>query len=123
MIKNAKNVLGFKIFKTVFSILLIAVAIYTLIPSEVKSIDWDKYSEEAVADISKKGVILDFYADWCIPCKELDALTFSDDRVIELSEEFETYKVDLTKSLDPDVEALKDKYKIVINEEVLQTLL
>ena len=101
------------LFKTVFSVVLIAVAVYSLYPSDTKSIAWESYSEEVVAEITKKGVIIDFYADWCIPCKELDALTFSDERVIEISEEFHNYKADLTKSLAPEVEALRDKYKIL----------
>ncbi|MBT8382293.1 MAG: thiol:disulfide interchange protein, partial [Ignavibacteria bacterium] len=33
--------------------------------------------------------------------------------VIELSKEFETYKADMTESLSPEVESLREQYKIV----------
>ena len=59
-----------------------------------------------------RGMIIDFYADWCIPCKELDASTFSDPKVITASKSFHTYKADMTKSLSPEVDALRNKYNI-----------
>ena len=111
--KKAKSVKGFQIFKTLFSVLIISIAVYALIPSDTKSVAWQTYSEEAVTEIGNRGVIIDFYADWCIPCKELDALTFSDPEVIKVSEEFETYKADLTETLSPEVGKLREKYKIV----------
>ena len=58
-------------------------------------------------------VIIDFYADWCIPCKELDAATFSNEKVIEEADQFHTFKADMTKSLSPEVEKLKEKYNII----------
>ena len=111
--KKAKNVKGFRIFKTIFSLLAISIAVYALIPSDTKSIAWQPFSERSISEVSNSKVIIDFYADWCIPCKELDAMTFSDPEVIRVSEGFETYKADLTESLSPEVEQLRDKYKIL----------
>jgi thioredoxin:protein disulfide reductase len=113
--KLANKIKGFRIFKIVFSIVLIVVAVYALVPSNKKSIGWQHYKPEiSSASLSgSKGMIIDFYADWCIPCKELDANTFSDERVIAIANNFVTLKADMTKSLSPDVEALRNKYNIV----------
>lgn len=112
--KKGNNVKSFRIFKYIFSILVIAISVYALVPSEKESILWEPYNEASLLNISdKKGIIIDFYADWCIPCKELDALTFSDPRVIELSKDFSTFKADMTRSVSPEVESLRNKFKIV----------
>src|SRR4051794_36105715 len=47
--------------------------------SAFRPLSLDKAVE--VAKEEKKVVFIDFYADWCGPCKLLDAQTFSDDRV------------------------------------------
>lgn len=111
--KLANSVKGFRIFKIIFSVLIFAIAVYALIPGETNSIAWKPFTQDALGEISGRGVIIDFYADWCIPCKELDALTFSDPKVIELSRSFETYKADMTESLSPEVESLRNKYNII----------
>jgi thiol:disulfide interchange protein DsbD len=110
--KNANSVKGFRIFKIVFSVILIAVAAYSFYPSEKKSIEWQPYTESTVSG-TQKAMIIDFYADWCIPCKELDAMTFSDPKVIEETKKFSAYKADMTKSLSDEVSTLRNKYNIV----------
>ncbi len=110
--KNANKVRGFRIFKIVFSIILIITSIYWVIPNEKQSIEWQPYTSN-VSAASNKARIIDFYADWCIPCKELDAMTFSDPKVINEAKRFEAYKADMTKSLSDEVSTLRDKYKII----------
>lgn len=113
--KLANNIKGFRIFKTIFSVAIIALGIYLLLPADKKSPDWQKF-DNAVYESSLQNnekMILDFYADWCIPCKELDALTFSDERVIAKSKEFTNYKIDMTKTMSDETEAFRNKFKIV----------
>jgi thiol:disulfide interchange protein DsbD len=57
--------------------------------------------------------MVDFYADWCIPCKELDAITYSDQKVIDETTRFHNYKVDMTKSLSEETEKIRNKFSIV----------
>ncbi|MDP2303582.1 MAG: cytochrome c biogenesis protein CcdA [Ignavibacteria bacterium] len=113
--KEANKIKSFRSIKTAISILFITIAAYSLYPSEVKSIEWQSFTESEYNDSIKNGevIIIDFYADWCIPCKELDALTFSDEKVISESKRFRTFKADMTKSINPEVEKLRNDFKVV----------
>jgi thiol:disulfide interchange protein DsbD len=67
---------------------------------EVKEVQWLKY-DESVFEIAKeqgKPAILDFYADWCRPCVEMEKRVFVDPEVIKLSSKFITMRLDVTKS-------------------------
>ena len=110
--KNANSVKGFRMFKIIISIILVVTAVYWMIPSNKQSIDWEPYTSNVI-EASNKAKIIDFYADWCIPCKELDAMTFSDPKVISEAKRFAAYKADMTKSLSDEVSMLRNKYKIV----------
>lgn len=74
---------------------------------------WQRYDTDAAAAAIASGgpVILDFYADWCLPCKELDEKTFSDARVAEALRAFTRYKVDLTAS-SAAVEAARARFSV-----------
>lgn len=91
-----------------------AVSVYALIPSEKKTPEWKPFTESAYESSLKNNemMVIDFYADWCIPCKELDALTFSNGSVIDASRRFTMYKADLTKSDAPEVELLTQRFAI-----------
>ena len=56
---------------------------------------------------SKKPVMVDFYASWCVSCKELENITFKDEIVSRKLNEMELLKVDVTKNSSDDKELLK----------------
>jgi len=93
-----------------------AVAVVLALPKKIEAeIPWVPYSEQALADAKREGksVIIDTYADWCIPCKELDKLTFTDAEVKKEAERFVTLKLDLTSN-DPNSEAGKARQRFGI---------
>lgn len=113
--KVGNDIKGFRIVKILFSLLILAVSIYAVIPQERLSPNWQKYSDELYEDAltNNKRIMIDFYADWCIPCKEFDALTFPDERIISLSKDFVCIKVDMTKTMSDETENLRNKFNIV----------
>lgn len=62
---------------------------------------------EAILAQTKKPVMLDFYADWCVACKELEAYTFSDPGVQRALSSFVLLQADVTANSDADVQLLK----------------
>lgn len=54
-----------------------------------------------------KPVMLDFYADWCVVCKEMEVYTFSDPLVQKTLAQFTLLKVDVTKNDEHDKAFLK----------------
>jgi len=54
-----------------------------------------------------KPAMLDFYADWCVSCKEMERYTFSDARVRREMEGMLLVQADVTKNSDADRALLK----------------
>ncbi len=55
-----------------------------------------------------KPLILDFYADWCVSCKEMEAFTFTDPAVSEQMNKAVLVQADVTKNDKLDKNLLKE---------------
>ena len=72
----------------------------------IKSVDdLDRVLAEAKA--AKQPVMLDFYADWCVSCKEMEKFTFSQPDVHKALAGFVLLKADVTANDDADQALLK----------------
>jgi thiol:disulfide interchange protein DsbD len=54
-----------------------------------------------------RPVMLDFYADWCVSCKEMERYTFSDPRVRARIDQVLLLQVDVTRNSPEDKALLK----------------
>ena len=82
--------------------------------SKIESkMNWQKYSDETLqkALTSGKPVIIDFRADWCGACLELEDYVFTNERVEALSQNFELLKFDATKD-SVEFKTLQERYRI-----------
>jgi len=68
------------------------------------SADLDR--EVALAAASGKSALLDFYADWCVSCKEMEAFTFPDPAVVAALSNTVMLQADVTANDELDKELL-----------------
>ena len=61
------------------------------------------------AQENKKPVLLDFYADWCISCKEMEAITFANPEIAKEMGRFVLVQADVTLN-NPSSQALLKQY-------------
>lgn len=68
--------------------------------------------QQAVKDAKGQAVMVDFYADWCVTCKEMEKYTFPDPSVQALLRNVIVVKADVTKTTDA-TKALLKHFEIV----------
>jgi len=95
------------VVKKFFGVLLLAVAAWIASPllldgkGDTRFVQVDNLAAlDAKLVAPGKLVMLDFYADWCVSCKEMEAFTFSDARVKARFERMLLLQVDVTANTE-----------------------
>lgn len=120
--RNIKVLNNPKIAKIAVSfVLIVAVGVYKYTSDiKMRAVDEKFISVTTVAEFDQQlalakerhqPVILDFYANWCSACKELDLRTFSNQQVQDKFKQYAMIRVDVTRN-SSDIQALQNRYGI-----------
>jgi thioredoxin:protein disulfide reductase len=115
--KSQANFRAFPVLKSGAGIagLVLATFLVASVAMRGPGVTWNPYTEEILkeAQALKKPVIIDFYATWCTPCRELEEVTLHQPDVVQLAEkDFTMVKVDVTKGGNPYHEELLKRYNV-----------
>jgi thiol:disulfide interchange protein DsbD len=105
---------GFRWLRWAVGVLAVAGGVGVIATTPSQGIAFEAFDEQALASALESGrpVMLEFTANWCAPCHELERFTFSDRRVKEATRAFRAFKVDLTHYDSPEVERRRRQYGI-----------
>jgi len=111
---SGKGVKTFTRIKWGLGVAMLILGGMMLLNLQKEGIEWEPYTEEAYSEAieNNEPVMMDFYADWCIPCLELDRSTFVNEDVIEATREFRRFKVDMTNYESEASQNLRERFNV-----------
>jgi len=103
----------FPSIKRAVGVVMLALALWMVRPAASdQAIGWENL--QALASDSgarNKPTLIDFAAEWCIPCREMDHTTYIDADVVREAERFRMVKADITEENERTTQVV-EKYGV-----------
>lgn len=93
---------GFPAVKGAVGVLMIAIAVWLVRPADpAQAIAWEPAEQWAAGErLGERPVLLEFGAEWCIPCREMETTTYVHPDVVREADRFRMVKADITEETD-----------------------
>ncbi|MBN1687633.1 MAG: thioredoxin fold domain-containing protein [Candidatus Omnitrophica bacterium] len=100
--------------KKLLGVILISIGLLLPFYGPKKGLLWEDYTPEKLTFAREAGmpVILEFYADWCMPCYELERSTYTDSAVMEALRGYQRLQADVSRMDLPENEKLLEKFHV-----------
>jgi len=105
--------------KRALGVVLLGVALFFLAPllprpQATSPVAWAPYTDAALeqAQREQRPILIDIYADWCLPCVEMDHVTFRHPDVGAALAGISTLRLDVTDEVSAEGQRLIQRYRV-----------
>jgi len=114
--RSARSIRWFAVGRRALGLVVLLLAVWVALPSAQarEGIRWQPLAREGLerARAARRPAIVEFAADWCLPCLEMKRTTFVDPAVTREAERFATFVADVTESSERN-DALLAQFQVV----------